>query len=378
MSDSWYYAAQGQQNGPVSDEAFAQLVSAGTIQEDTLVWREGMEQWQPLRAVVDAPRPSAAATPAEPSDPPTLSDRCVCCGRPYPRQDLVILSGRLVCELCKPEFVARIREGMPLPQSGRRRARPVNPEALVAEVRARGYTLGVSPILSRAWELYKASFWPSVAVSAIAMILIQAASMIPFIGAFVGIFVQGPILAGMYLFFLKRVREERAEVGDVFWGFNANWWRYLLTVLVMSLPMFALMILVAVPVGFGVALSAGQGGGPPDWVWWVGVPLFLLLFVGAVYLQIAVVFAVPLCADLELGPVQSVLTSFRVVNLRLGSMILLCLALGALMIAGILALLIGVFFVLPLYWYAIALAYEEVFAPRATPGTGPFGGPLAT
>ena len=41
----WYYAESGVQRGPVEDEEFEKLTAAGTIQPDTLVWRDGMANW---------------------------------------------------------------------------------------------------------------------------------------------------------------------------------------------------------------------------------------------------------------------------------------------------------------------------------------------
>lgn len=48
---NWYYAEGTQQRGPVSDAEFQQLVSAGKITDATLVWREGMAEWQPYGQV---------------------------------------------------------------------------------------------------------------------------------------------------------------------------------------------------------------------------------------------------------------------------------------------------------------------------------------
>lgn len=45
---SWYYAQDGQQTGPVSEEQLMQLVSSGRIVPATLVWRAGMADWLPL------------------------------------------------------------------------------------------------------------------------------------------------------------------------------------------------------------------------------------------------------------------------------------------------------------------------------------------
>lgn len=47
MSKDWYYAVEGNSNGPVSEAELQELVTVGTIRSDTLVWQEGMEDWLP-------------------------------------------------------------------------------------------------------------------------------------------------------------------------------------------------------------------------------------------------------------------------------------------------------------------------------------------
>ena len=45
-SRSWFYAANGQQQGPFPEEQLHDLIVRGTVQADTLVWSEGMAGWQ--------------------------------------------------------------------------------------------------------------------------------------------------------------------------------------------------------------------------------------------------------------------------------------------------------------------------------------------
>jgi uncharacterized RDD family membrane protein YckC len=68
---SWYYAQANQPQGPVDDSQFESLIAGGVIRANTLVWRHGMKDWQPLAAVrpefappasaIAGPRPAAAA-----------------------------------------------------------------------------------------------------------------------------------------------------------------------------------------------------------------------------------------------------------------------------------------------------------------------------
>jgi hypothetical protein len=45
-SRSWFYASQGQQQGPYPEAQFRELIGRGTVRSDTLVWSEGMAGWQ--------------------------------------------------------------------------------------------------------------------------------------------------------------------------------------------------------------------------------------------------------------------------------------------------------------------------------------------
>ncbi|MBQ7251856.1 MAG: DUF975 family protein [Kiritimatiellae bacterium] len=45
---NWYYQLDGAAQGPVSEETFRSLIARGVIRPDTLVWHEGMAEWEPL------------------------------------------------------------------------------------------------------------------------------------------------------------------------------------------------------------------------------------------------------------------------------------------------------------------------------------------
>ena len=77
-SDSWYYARDGAQQGPVSGEELQRLAATGVLRAHDLVWREGMAEWQPAQQATgffQAPSPpppqaAYAAPQAYPSAPP--------------------------------------------------------------------------------------------------------------------------------------------------------------------------------------------------------------------------------------------------------------------------------------------------------------------
>jgi hypothetical protein len=65
---SWYYAVNGQRQGPVSFDQLRQLTANGQISSGDLVWCEGMADWQPagsIPALAPAPPPFAAPPPVQ-------------------------------------------------------------------------------------------------------------------------------------------------------------------------------------------------------------------------------------------------------------------------------------------------------------------------
>ena len=49
----WFHAEGNRQQGPLPAEQVVELFRNNQITLDTLVWRDGLPQWQPLRSVVD-------------------------------------------------------------------------------------------------------------------------------------------------------------------------------------------------------------------------------------------------------------------------------------------------------------------------------------
>ena len=75
MSDQWYYAQQGQRQGPVSEEQLKQLASTGQVKPTDKVWKQGMAEWQAASAVEGLiPKPAENEPPPLPSEnlPPPI------------------------------------------------------------------------------------------------------------------------------------------------------------------------------------------------------------------------------------------------------------------------------------------------------------------
>ena len=104
----WHYAENGQQRGPVSRQELEELVRAGRLPRTSLVWRQGMTDWQPYAST-------------ELAAPPILTDgntaACVECGQVFSTDDLLHYENSWVCAKCKPIFFQRVKEGAAPPAS---------------------------------------------------------------------------------------------------------------------------------------------------------------------------------------------------------------------------------------------------------------------
>ena len=96
--NQWYYAINQERKGPVDEATMADLAKSGVITPDTLVWRQGLTEWQPFRAVSDhASVQQAVVEPPVPASAPSQS---------------IQLGGHTVTEETKDAFVQRIQEGV--------------------------------------------------------------------------------------------------------------------------------------------------------------------------------------------------------------------------------------------------------------------------
>lgn len=156
---------------------------------------------------------------------------------------------------------------------------------------------GRSFSFSMAWdltvELFKAHWALLLGVSALAYFILFLASLLPFVGAFAGVFLA-PLTPGVVWVGVRAFRGERAEFGDMFAGFRTYWPQVaigLLTTLILYLPMVAVIVGIVVLVG----ILRGQLGtaGTIALAVVLGLPALLMLialwwrlaFAGLLYME---------------------------------------------------------------------------------------------
>ena len=62
---AWFYASEGQQHGPYPEGQLREFIAGGTVTADTLVWTEGMANWQRAAEIPDL-FSAQSATPVVP------------------------------------------------------------------------------------------------------------------------------------------------------------------------------------------------------------------------------------------------------------------------------------------------------------------------
>lgn len=102
---NWYYVSDNEQKGPVADSDFERLVQDGVVNSATLVWREGLAEWQPYRELSATPPPPGVGL----SQPAVA---CSVCQQTFPLEQTIRLDNNYVCAGCKPVAMQKLREGV--------------------------------------------------------------------------------------------------------------------------------------------------------------------------------------------------------------------------------------------------------------------------
>jgi len=347
---NWFYTTRDQtQAGPVDEATLEGLFRSGTITAETLVWREGLDGWQPY-SVAFAP---AAAAPVAAGG----LARCSECGQSFPPDQLITLAGRSVCGACKPIAVQKMQEGV-ISFSA-----PVNPDELWQTVQQRGFNFTIGSVLGRSWKLVKSNFWPSVGVALLCYLIIMGAGQIPLLGLLAIFLVQPQMMAGLNWYFLKQFRGEPATLNDSFAGFKRGYGQQAIYMLFVSLVVVVLVIICAVPFALivpAIASAQKQGTDPSA----VSGLIFLLIIPAVLvvwYFVLCWLFTPLLILDKGLKARAAMKLSRRVVHMHFWKILGLLFVVGLLCGLSLLALIVGVIVMLPVAFAVVSRLYEDAF-----------------
>jgi hypothetical protein len=209
--------------------------------------------------------------------------------------------------------------------------------------------------LRAGYDLIRDQYWLFVGMCFVAILI---GSAVPF-----GI-LMGPMMCGLYLAIFQKHRGRQVEFGLLFKGFD-----YLGESIIATLIHVVPVIVIIVPfyiAFYGALLFMLPRSGEPE-------PAALLGFFGAFFVFLIVVlilimlisvlftFSYPLIVDRRLGGLDAVKLSAKAALANFWPLLGLLLLTGLLGFCGALLCYVGIFFVFPVTFAAMSVAYEQVF-----------------
>lgn len=237
--------------------------------------------------------------------------------------------------------------------------------------------IDASGCISNAWNLIKPNYGLFLGITLLALVAI---SCIPC----VNVFVMGPIMGGVYFVSLRAMRGEPVEFGMMFKGFE-KFVPLMVVGLIQSIPGIIYQgIDISMRIagtGLDTLSNSGSRGGNPSFFQALqanepnfaiaGGLLVIVIVVAVVMLifsiawSITFAFAVPIAMEHDISPIEAIKLSARASWGNVGGIVSLAILGFLVSLLGVLALCIGVFFVMPVIWVAWAFAYRQVFPDLA-------------
>jgi uncharacterized membrane protein len=228
---------------------------------------------------------------------------------------------------------------------------------------ARAKQIDVFDCLSRSFELWKANLMPLVGATLLVFLAQMVLGFIPILGMVAGLFLNGVFYGGLYYYYLGKMRGEPREIGDVFAGFTRAFVPLMLATLLTSALIVAVLLPFFGPFFLVIAKAALAGGHTPPDMSGLSVGLILLGVIPMLYLSISWAFTFVLVIDKGLGPWTAMEVSRRVVTRQWFRVFFTLLLGGILAMLGLIGLIVGIFFTIPLMFGAVLCAYEDLFNP---------------
>jgi uncharacterized membrane protein len=216
------------------------------------------------------------------------------------------------------------------------------PDVIAAEYLRRNASVDIGNAISRGWQLVMDHMGALIGGSLLAWVVMLALGCVPIVGWILSMVLVG----GLYLFFIRRIRGENVEIGDVFSGFSLAF---------ANLALAGLLTWLLTTIGLILCILPG------------------------IYLAVGYIFVPALVIDKKLDFWPAMEVSRQVVQKHWWTIFGLAIVLALIVIAGFIACLVGVIIALPVATAALMYAYEDLFGPNvalpagapATPGAQP-------
>lgn len=214
--------------------------------------------------------------------------------------------------------------------------------------------------LSEGWQLIRHRYWLYLGICFVGVLLAGALPMAILVG---------PMMCGIHYCLLREERGKTVKFDMLFKGFEDFLPSFIAT-LIMMVP----MLLIAVPayaivvMTFFSKLGANKNGplppGAGEEILIIMLVVMFAAFVATTLVSALFMFVYPLIAERKLSGWDAVKASFAGVLGNLGGILGLSLLQMLLTSLGVLCCYVGVFFVMPLHFASIAVAYRKVFPDK--------------
>jgi len=273
--------ADGKEYGPISADVLRQWIAQGRANAQTRARLEGTTDWKLLTEFPYFAADLAAKSAAAPATPTPLAPRAA--------------------------------------------------DMVAAEFLARDYQFDIGRCISRGWNLVMKHFWLTVGATVLMHLIVVVIGGLPVIGwALKAVFI-----GGLDWMFLKLARNEKAELGDAFAGFNLAF---------LPLSLFGIVSTILVILGV------------------------ILCIVPGIYLAVCWLFFTPLIIlDKRLEFWDAMELGRKVVSKHWWHLLGFAVVCGLVLICGALVCVVGVFIAMPIVRAAIVYAYEDIFGARPNP-----------
>jgi hypothetical protein len=230
-------------------------------------------------------------------------------------------------------------------------------DEIYARVIASGRSFAIGEVIGRAWALVSANLGLAVGATAVVLLCMVVAGVIPCLGMIISLIVNPVLHGGLYRLFLKMHRGEPAEFGDAFSAFSTSF----LPLFLFGLVQAVLTMICLIP-GYALIFIGTAMAERNEAMTVVFALLGLLLILPpAIYLGVSWIFSSLLIVDKGLDFWPAMELSRKVAGKHFFSAFGLMVLCGLIMIAGILALCLGIFVAAPIFFAAIAIAYDDLF-----------------
>ena len=212
--------------------------------------------------------------------------------------------------------------------------------------------------VSNGWELVKSNYGMYLGISLAAIVL---GGCIPCIS----LFLQGPIIGGVYYVILRQMRGEPVEFGMMFKGFDKF----------VPLMIIGQVLRIGVQVG-NIGLNGQRRSGNYEFMNYASdstailasgvmiviaiVAIVVILF--AVVWRVLLFFAIPLAMERDIAWMDAIKLSAKAAMGNIGGLIVLFIFEFLVALLGLVMCLVGMFLVaIPIIYAANAFAYRQVF-----------------